>query len=493
MNILKYTGHPFYDVGVATITAFAHKRDPAELTNQDLDEIAQYMQRNYCIDPLKSFFTVAFPNSGYNNPAYNDQPEKRAAYCQHVLHAYETEDSGSLERCIFTGDAASSGRFDVDGRLSQGRCYRQHLPLLSGEDVINFSPYGEAGLPVSGKALLALQAMPLGCAKAGGRLLAVHASDPLVTLNFCQKFLGENREKVLLAQQGGTSKIEEEHLRARTLLIDSFLRMTALSQARTRQSSPFSISAYHFSNSGRGPSLDIYHIPLEITGFLQVAMSASFSPSWQALSRRGWEITKTKKGQADAEAPRSNMLYEDLFRLPEEAPHFIRTYFLRRPIRTRWEGDPRGQYSVLGEADLVSWKLTNLFLERVMGMEKERIAKIKELGDTCVSYIMDQGDRQFFSKFLLAKKYKDLRVLLIKASVSLMKAGKAPLVDFDGYIAVFEEGEDLFRSDWRLARDLVLIRMVERLYEQGWIQQYRDTLPTEKEIDEPEKELKEEN
>lgn len=187
------------------------------------------------------------------------------------------------------------------------------------------------------------------------------------------------------------------------------------------------------------------------------------------------------------------MLYEDLFRLPEEAPRFIRTYFLRRPFRTRWESDPRGEYSVLGEAELVSWKLTNLFLEKVMGMEKERIAKIKELGDSCVSYIMDQGDRQFFSKFLLTRKYADLRVLLIKACVALMKAEKAPLVDFDGYVAVFEEGEDLFRSDWRLARDLVLIRMVERLYEQGWIQQYRDTLPAEKEIDEPEKESKEEN
>lgn len=203
MNILSYTGHPFYDVGVATITAFAHKCDPAELTSHDLDEIAQYMQTNYCIDPLKSFFTVAFPNSGYNNPAYTDTPEKRTAYCQNVLHAYKTVDLDSQERCIITGDAASSSRFDVDGQLSKGRCYRQHFPLLTGEDVINFSPYGESGLPISGRALLALQAMPLGCAKTGGRLLAVHASNPLITLDFCQNKGKLNKTCNLKTKKGG--------------------------------------------------------------------------------------------------------------------------------------------------------------------------------------------------------------------------------------------------------------------------------------------------
>ena len=42
---------------------------------------------------------------------------------------------------------------------------------------------------------------------------------------------------------------------------------------------------------------------------------------------------------------------------------------------------------------------------------------------------------------------------------------------------MFEEGEDLPRADWRLARDLVLIRMVERLYELGWVQAHAAELP----------------
>jgi len=49
---------------------------------------------------------------------------------------------------------------DVDGKLVPGRVYRQHIPLLTGEDVINFHAHGEAGLSISGEALLAFQALP---------------------------------------------------------------------------------------------------------------------------------------------------------------------------------------------------------------------------------------------------------------------------------------------------------------------------------------------
>ena len=86
--MLKYTGHPLVDVGVATITAFAGKRDPTQLTETDLDQVADYITREYTRQPLRSFLTVAFPNSGFTQPAYNRQPEKRLVYAQRVLRAY---------------------------------------------------------------------------------------------------------------------------------------------------------------------------------------------------------------------------------------------------------------------------------------------------------------------------------------------------------------------------------------------------------------------
>ena len=58
--MLEYTGHPLVDVGIATIIAFVDKRRPDELTEADLDEVADYITREYVRDPLKSFLTVAF-------------------------------------------------------------------------------------------------------------------------------------------------------------------------------------------------------------------------------------------------------------------------------------------------------------------------------------------------------------------------------------------------------------------------------------------------
>ena len=104
----------------------------------------------------------------------------------------------------------ASGRHGVwrQRRPAFGRAFRQHIPLTTGEDVINFHPYGDAGLPVSGKAILAIQAFPLGCAKVAGRLLAVHSDNEELLLHFASSFLTQNRRLIQLAQEAGSTKID---------------------------------------------------------------------------------------------------------------------------------------------------------------------------------------------------------------------------------------------------------------------------------------------
>ncbi len=480
------TGHPFIDIGVATITAFAGKRKPEDLTEEDLEAVAQYMAENYVINPLKSFLTVVFPNSGFTNPAFEKRPESRQEYAERVLYAYRTDAPQLEEHCVFTGQPAVAISLDIKGKLSPGRTFRQHIPLITGEGVINFHPYGDAGLPVSGEALLAIHAFPLGCAKVQGRLLAVHADDPTLTFYFARRFLEQNRQAILTAQLEGSKKLPEPPHRVATLFIETLLQIEAEKQEEKEEGVPTSITAYHFSNSGQGVGLDIYHLPLEITYFLRVAMTPSYRDAWKALCRRGWEITRPKKGQEERPEPRYNVLYEDLFHLPDEAARFIRTYFLRLPQRRVRKGDPRATYSLQSEASLVSWKLTELFLRKVVHMDENRIKAIRELGDTLADYVNQENDRRFFHAFLTADRYGNLRTALIKASHRRIKQGQPPVITFDRFITVFEEGEDLPYSDWPLARDLILIRMIERLYQQGWLQAHAEELPEPEEIEEEE-------
>ncbi len=439
------------------------------------------MARQYVVDPLKSFLTVAFPNSGFTQPAFSKTPEKRDEYAERVLRGYKANVPRLAERCVFTGEPAVGIAFSE--KLPPGRAFRQHIPLLTGEEVINFFPGGDAGLPVSGKAILAIHAFPLGCAKCGGRLLAVHSDNPDLLYDFAAEFLRHNRQAITLAQQSGSKKLPEAELSAKTLLIETLLKVEQRRRDEARQNHPSSVTAYHLSNLGATPSLDIYHLPLELTDFLSQIISPDYKTEWDAIAHRAWWLSQPKgKGRKGGDAqeedtrPRRNVLYEDLFQLPGNAREFVRRYFLRIPVRTRSEDDPRRTYSLRGEAGLVSWKLTELFLRRVMNMDKERIQQIRELGDRLAAYVSQENDRQFFAAFF-QHRYDYFRTALIKANLTHVQRGNPPLITLEPYIAIFEEGNEIAAPDWRLARDLVLIRMVEQLYQRGWLGSHLEAIP----------------
>src|SRR5207245_1188253 len=134
----------------------------------------------------------------------------------------------SEELCVFTGRPAMGLSLSLkEGKdpLPPGRAYRQHIPLITGEGIINFSPGGDPGLPVSGLALLCLQFFPMGCQKCGGRLLAVHSDNPEIILYFARQALHENRRTVSQAQIRGDSKMPEAPHPAQTFLIKTILEM----------------------------------------------------------------------------------------------------------------------------------------------------------------------------------------------------------------------------------------------------------------------------
>jgi len=483
MDPLRYTGHPLVDVGLATLTAFAQKRHPQELTPQDLQNAADYMARNYLVDPLRSFLTVAFPNSGFTNPAYFRSPEKQRRYAQNVLYAYAWPQS-TFERDPFLDQPATALPYDVKGELPPGRAFRQHVPLVTGEGYINFHPYGDPGIPLSGITLLAIHAMPLGCAKVAGRLLAVHSDDPDLLLHFAKTFLTTNLRNIQTAQAAGERKLPETSpRRARTLLVEHLLEaIRAHRQTATPDAVPPTLTAYHFTNSGQGADLTIYPLPLEVANFVAVAISPNYQEAWEALVARGWQITRAKRGK-EAPPPTYNRLYEDLFDLPEQAATFIRRYFLRRPSRGWGREDPTQAYDTLQEASLISWRLTQLFLEKVVLMDELRIQHIRELGDDLARYIVAQNDRRFFRNFYMARHYGQVRAALIKASQAQVKRGQPPLITLERFLAVFEQVEGIPHADWRLGRDLVLIRMFEQLFQQGWLQQHADEIPEGEERD----------
>ncbi len=504
--MLNWTGDPYVDIGAATLAAMAHKRDPTLLTPADLEEAAAWIKDNYIRDPLKSFLTVAFTsNAWFSQDAYNpDKPRltdekrqerlsKRSQWAKRHLRAWkETPQTDSGLRCVFTGKPVVAE--SLSGKLAPGKAGRAQIPLAQGDEDINFYAYGDSGLPISGEALLCLQAFPLGCAKVGGRLLAVHCSDPALTLSFAQRFWRENRAGVLQGQQAGSKKLPETQFTLGTLLANTLVSITEEYSDYVDEAGPgASITAYHLTN-GQSPAIDIYHLPLGVTRFLLRANAARYRAQWQEIVRLAWQRAPKKKSSRKGDAagvdpavdpanepftPRRNYLYDDLLRLPDESAHFIRAYLLRRVDRglRLFEDDPRSGYSTKREINLVSWDLTELFLKEVFNMDETRIAAIRRLGDRLADYVAAENDRRFFRTFFGEMNYALFRNRLIKADVEAVRRGGEPLITFDQFVEVFEEGEEIARRDWRLARDLALIRMIERLRENGWLSAHVDALP----------------
>jgi len=490
-EMLNYTGHLLYDVGLATVTAFAGKTEPNLLTDDDLDAMASFIEREYVREPLKSFLGVAFTtNAWFNQPAFTKQPEKRREYASRILRNRVCSKSLG-EQCVFTGQPVSAVAFSDS--LPPGRAFRQHIPLITGEGVINFHPWGDAGLPVSGDAAFFIQAFPLGCAKCGGKLLAVHSDNPDLIYDFAAGFLEYNRQAMSLAQQSGSTKMPEAKSSAKTLLIETLLRIEQRRQEEAGDRRPFSVTAYHLTNSGqsnplddRNPPLEIYHLPLELTEFLFYLASPGYRLEWNAIAARAWRLAKSSKkskqpGSGDKEdrRPQKNFLYEDLFQLPDNAARFVRQYFLRIPTRGNPADDPCSTYSLRDEASLVSWKVAELFLWKVMNVDKDRIQQIRDLADQLAAYISMENDSRFFTAFFREQKYEYFRNNLIKVNLANVKKGNPPLIKLEPYIEIFEEGSDLARPDWKLARDLVLIRMIEQLYDHGWLGKNVEILPGE--------------
>jgi CRISPR-associated protein Cst1 len=473
---MNWTGHPYIDVGLATILAFCDKNQPAQLEDADLARVADWISVNYVRDPLRSFLTVAFTtNSWFFQSSYSD--EKRTEMAR--KHVYAWRDpvlDNSDERCVFFGSSVTSNT--LAETLQPGRAARAQIPLIQGNSDINFGVNGTPAVPVSGEALLCLQAFPLGCAKIAGRLLLVHASDPELTRWFARGFLSQNLKGVQLAQEAGSSKLPESSAALGTTLIEGL--MSIWRDRGVDPDTPCSITAYHLTN-GQTAEIALYHLPLGVTRFLARANSARYARAWQSLVHLNWAQDKPKGGGASRkpkeavvpmaakpDKPRRNHLFEALLTARDNPAAVLRRYFvgirMRRALDTGVGGT---QY----------WELTQLFLQELMNMDQTRIEYIRKLGDSLATYVVQENDKRFLRDVYSTRHYAALRSRLLKASLEWIRRGHAPLVGFAQFVEVFEEGDEVARKDWGLARDMVLFRMIEQLHESKWLSGNSDALP----------------
>ncbi|MEP7287808.1 MAG: hypothetical protein ABI947_18795 [Chloroflexota bacterium] len=196
--MLKRTGFVQVDTGINVITAFAGKENLGNVTLEDLDAIADFLEQVYSDGVGQSLAAgIAFTNSGFAQASWNDAKfrYKRVAYANFVLRGHQNRDLEPIlkdldkdeYRAMVLRDNPDAPRCAFTGEPAYLRVSRDMLPMLNGRGVINFGGLGMAGLPVSDIALLAIHAMPLGCLISQGRLLAVESDNTEIAFEFVRK------------------------------------------------------------------------------------------------------------------------------------------------------------------------------------------------------------------------------------------------------------------------------------------------------------------
>lgn len=225
------------------------------------------------------------------------------------------------------------------------------------------------------------------------------------------------------------------HPHAATRFIEHLVSLLATAE-RSRDPLRVSLTGYWFSNSGQAPDIRIYRLNAGAIAFLEHALhhaDGSLVSAWHRAIDAHW------RQQRDTQDTglRANALYEAVLALPDQAVGFARRFLI--PAH--------------------HWGLVALFLQRMDVMQPERIALLRQIGQRCADYARQR--RSFFYQFSRTDDYSPWRRYLLRAADDCMRRSGEPLVTFDEFVQAFTAppGEV---NDWRLARDLVTLVMIEQ-------------------------------
>jgi len=513
-SLFEWTGHPFVDAGLAALLLLRKKRLPEELTEEDVKNAIDFASKLYARKEWSSGYIhamimpnngIVLANPGTTAPISNTlkkaiKKEKGIPSTPKTLEEVKTklaekfdeqlgEDVVRFIRSIhFEADTLEeltkkvissvlSQEFVVQAlerriqrnlwelfeeaqqdsnsiSFSEPICvicgkhrayskkerYRSVFPLLGTGDVPNYFPAGNPmGEHICSHCLFLVQFLPLVAYKVGGRVLVMHTYPYELMLELHGEAINDVRKRFLASNARDFKRPENFLFR----LLGELTRKTERDDLWGKAS----ITLYHFVNNNQGQDLQIIHVPTPVLRFIAHA-SKEDPKGWKRIVAMGWRKKPSEEEFEKYERSYANEVYARLLAEESILPYFIDMKNRRANAK---------------------WSLLAFYCLEVLGLDKEALEFIKEVGDRIVETLEKLPDNQLSRRVReleRAEKLYQFEAFFVNLEKLRQRLGiEKPLMTFDEFATVLTSyGEDLNVS-WRTVKHLLLFRVYERLHD----------------------------
>jgi len=438
-----WTGHPFVDAGLTAVLLISNKKKPEELVEEDIKKAIEFASKLYAKKEWagKYLHGMLFPNSGIlmANPSMSKKrsPESIA---KNLFDLYgsipEITNEKSLERrCVICGRREPAH--------DKYNLFMSVFPLLGTGGVLNFFHSANSkGADICAYCLFLVQFMPIASYLIG-RVLVIHAYPYEKMLELCEEAVRDVKLKELASNARGFKRPEN-------FLFRKIAEITQKVEGGYRYWENVSVTIYYFICNNQNQVIDIIPIPNPVLRF--IAFAESVDPKgWRNILNIGWHISREKKEKLsfdELEKGYTNEIYRKLLNYESILPFFYNKR--ERKVNS-------------------SWRLLKFYCVEVLGLNKDALEFIKNVGDKIVETIEKLPDNQLkrtVRELENANKLWEFESFFIRVE-KIRQNLKLPnvLLTFDEFARLLTAyGEDVNVS-WKTVKDLLLFRIYEKLHD----------------------------
>ena len=286
MSLLKWTGNPFVDSGIASMLAFRQKDSPEEIVLEDLQAMKNLLLQVFTTTAWRESFRFIFTgNSKLLQNSYKTDKKRNEEYSK-LLDSMlsETESIREIGNCMACG-----------GRNCKQRRNKMEIPLTGSGNSIGFFPSATVGADYCGVCAFMVQCSPLSYFACGGKFLFIQSTSENIKKIWAEKTI-ENVNKQI-SKNDYTGCLNEGFSNPQNALFH-ITSQIAREQTRLKENESAAISLYHFTNGLRPKEifLNLYEMPSPVFRFVVAMQLERFREDWFGIVRRGF-FSVSKKGR----------------------------------------------------------------------------------------------------------------------------------------------------------------------------------------------------